>query len=104
MEQTPKTKKWDDIKPRIEQSLVAHGFEEAFVGVVRRCGKPAMFIYDYEKCIEILMRQGIPTESEAIEYMEYNVVDAWMGEGTPGFMVRCGLQETLEALEQNSED
>jgi hypothetical protein len=99
MEETQKTKKWDDIKPRIEETLKADDFQDAFIGVIRRCGKPAMFVYEYQKCIEILMSKGIPTEEEAIEYMEFNVVGAWHGEGTPGFMVRCSMQEILEAAE-----
>jgi len=45
------------------------------------------------------MARGIPTEEEAIEFMEYNVVGGWHGEGTPGFMVRCSMQETFEALQ-----
>jgi hypothetical protein len=45
------------------------------------------------------MEQGIPSEEEAIEFMEYNVVGGWHGEGTPGFMVSCTMQEALEAAE-----
>jgi hypothetical protein len=93
------TKKWDDIKPRIEETLWANGFETAFMGLIRRCGKPAVAIYDYEKCIEILMQQGIPTQEEAIEFMEFNVVGAWQGEGTPGFLVCSSMQEAIEAAE-----
>ena len=45
------------------------------------------------------MAGGIATEEEAIEHMEFNVVGSWVGEGTPGFMVSCTMQETLDALE-----
>lgn len=99
MSETQTKKSWDEIKPNIQETLKADGFENAFVGVIRRCGKPAMFVYDYQKCVDILMARGIPTEEEAIEWMEYNVVGAWHGEGTPGFLVRCTMQETFEALE-----
>jgi hypothetical protein len=99
MSKTPKTKSWDEIKPKIEESLTAEGFDDAFIGVIRRCGKPAMFVYNYQKCIEILMAGGIATEEEAIEHMEFNVLGSWVGEGTPGFMVSCSMQETLDALE-----
>lgn len=98
MSETQK-KKWDDIKPQIQETLKADGFEHAFIGVVRRVGKPAIFVYDYQKCVGILLSKGIPTEEEAIEWMEYNVVSAWAGEGTPGFMVRCTLEEAMEASE-----
>jgi hypothetical protein len=45
------------------------------------------------------MAEGIATEEEAIEHMEFNVLGSWVGEGTPGFMVSCSMQETLDALE-----
>jgi hypothetical protein len=96
MSETPK-KTWDDVKPKLDQTLTANGFEDAFIGVVRRVGKPAIFVYDYQKCVGILQTKGIPTEEEAIEWMEYNVVSAWAGEGTPGFMIACTLEEAMEA-------
>jgi len=98
MSETAKPKKtWDEVKPNLNETLKADGFEKAFIGVIRRVGKPAIFVYDYQKCVGILLTQGIPTEEEAIEWMEHNVVGAWMGEGTPGFMVRCTLEEAMEA-------
>ena len=98
MDATPKKKSWDEIKPKIEESLTAEGFDDAFIGVIRRCGKPAMFVYNYQKCIEILMAGGIATEEEAIEHMEFNVVGSWVGEGTPGLLVSFTMEETLDAL------
>ena len=44
-----------------------------------------MLVYDYDKCVEIFMSQGMSHE-EAIEWMEFNVVNAYMGEGTPIFI------------------
>ena len=34
----------------------------------------AMFVYDYKKCIKILMARGIPTEEEAIESTRMDVL------------------------------
>ncbi len=42
-------------------------------------------LYDRSKCIEILMRDGC-TYEEAVEYFEFNVSGAWVGDRTPGFM------------------
>ena len=44
-------------------------------------------MYDYEKCVKIFMDQGMDHE-EAIEWMEFNVVGAWMGEHTPVWLCR----------------
>ena len=69
-------------------ALFADGLDEALVGVARRCGQPTLAVYDYEKCVEVFMsREGISHE-DAIEWMEFNVVGAWLGEGTPIWLCR----------------
>jgi hypothetical protein len=64
--------------------LKADGFDEAIIGTVERCGSETVLCYDYNKCVEILMEYM--TEEEAIEYMDFNVVGAYMGEDTPMFL------------------
>jgi len=69
-------------------ALFADGLDDALVGVARRCGQPTLAVYDYEKCVEVFMsREGISHE-DAIEWMEFNVVGAWLGEGTPIWLCR----------------
>jgi hypothetical protein len=70
-----------------EDALLADGFEEALIGVCYRAGHPAVACYDISKCIEILMGQGMSDE-EAIEYFEFNVIGAWVGDSTPVFVDR----------------
>jgi len=70
------------------EALLADGFEDAFVGISRRCGQPTLAVYDYKLGVELLMqREGMTTE-EAEEWMEFNVVGAWAGEHTPMWIVR----------------
>ena len=71
------------------KALFADGFDEALVGIARRCGQPALAIYERAKCIEILSREMTTTEAE--EYFEFNVSGAWLGENTPIFMDTCNL-------------
>jgi|LauGreSuBDMM15SN_2_FD.fasta_scaffold403017_1 hypothetical protein len=59
--------------------------DEAIVGVVTRIGLEAV-CYSTEKVIEILMQHSDMTEEEAIEYMEFNMKGAWVGETTPVFL------------------
>lgn len=69
-----------------EEILLADGFEDAFVGIVVKFNAHSA-CYDYEKCVEILMgRDGLSRE-EADEYMEFNVLGAWVGDHTPVFLV-----------------
>jgi hypothetical protein len=65
--------------------LKAEGFDKAIIGVGYRCGQEDIYVYDTEKCVKILMDQGM-TEEEAIDYFEYNVVGSWVGEETPIFV------------------
>jgi hypothetical protein len=81
----------DDMKAWLAEAapdaLLADGFEGAILGIVERVGQPAIVIYDREKCIEILMADGTCRE-EAEEYFEFNTSGAWVGNATPGFLVR----------------
>ena len=85
----------DDVKVWLSEvapdALLADGFEDAILGIVKRVSQPEIVIYDREKCIEILMRDGSDRE-EAEEYFEFNTAGAWVGNGTPGFLVRLPEQ------------
>jgi hypothetical protein len=72
----------EDLNP---DALKADGFDEAVVGIGERCGQPALFVYDRNKCLKILVRDGM-TEEEAVEYFDFNVSGAWVGEHTPIWM------------------
>jgi len=64
-------------------ALLADGFSEALIGMGTRFTYDVA-VYDYEKCIEILERD-MPRE-DAIEYFDFNVSGAYVGENTPVFV------------------
>lgn len=68
-----------------EDALLADGFEDALIGVGIRCGMPYVACYDAGKCIRILMDQGM-SEEDAIEYFDFNVTGADVGEAMPIFV------------------
>lgn len=70
-------------KTMTNNALLADGFSEALIGMGNRFTYDVA-VYDYTKCIEILARE-MP-EDEAVEYFEFNVVGAYMGEHTPVFV------------------
>ncbi len=72
-----------DMNP---DALLANGFEEALVGIGRRFNSPYVAVYDYNKCLHVLMERDSMSLTYAIDFMEYNVVGAWMGESTPIFI------------------
>jgi len=81
----------------IDKILLADGFEDAFVGVVESFGSAPKACYNYDGCIEILvLTKDVEEEAmsydEAIEYLEFNVTQAYVGEYTPAF-IRLDLGE-----------
>tara|TARA_R110000824_G_scaffold69044_3_gene177943 strand:- start:689 stop:934 length:246 start_codon:yes stop_codon:yes gene_type:complete len=69
-------------------TLLADGMELAFVGIGRRCGEPDIAVYDYDKMVEnVMMRDGMSYD-EAVEYIEFNVVDGYNGPKTPLWLDR----------------
>jgi hypothetical protein len=60
------------------------GFDGAILGVVERFGTEAVLLYDYEKCIDILVFEGMSYE-DACDYFSFNVIGAWVGDYTPAF-------------------
>lgn len=67
-----------------EGLLFADGFDDAIIGIAERAGMEPVVAYDIHKIIEILART-MP-EDEAVEYFEFNILGAYMGERTPVFI------------------
>jgi hypothetical protein len=68
------------------QLLFADGFDLAIIGLGNQAGRPETVVYDYSKCVGILMTRDGMAYDEAVEYMEFNVVSAWVGDNTPTFI------------------
>lgn len=78
----------DELDP---DTLYANGFEDALIGRGWQHTK-LLAVYDYNKCVEILIESEEMTHEEAIEWMEYNVVGSYVGEYTPIFMMPNAVQ------------
>ena len=71
--------------------LKADGFDGAIIGVGQRCGRENIVVYDQEKCIGILMHEGMSRE-DAEEYFQFNTLGAWLGEETPMWVSPCDAE------------
>jgi len=69
-----------------EELLKADGFDDAIIGVGRKKGSEDSIVYSYDKCVEILMERDEMDYEGAVEFMEFNVVDAYVGPRTPIFV------------------
>jgi hypothetical protein len=69
----------------MEEVLLADGLEDAFIGL--SCGfGPNKAVYDWDKCVEIFITRDKMTYEEAVEWMDFNVTGAYVGEHTPEFI------------------
>jgi hypothetical protein len=46
-------------------------------------------VCDYAKCVDVPRSREGMTDEEAVEWMEFNVVGAYVGERTPWFLHRA---------------
>jgi len=69
----------------IDGALLADGFEDALVGFGYQFNYPVA-VYNRDKCIDILMNRDGMDDEEAIEFFDFNVAGAWVGESTPIFL------------------
>lgn len=83
----------------MDKPLLADGFERAFVGIAQRCGQPDLAVYDYGAAVVLLVNEEGMTPPDAMEYLDFNVVGAWMGEGTPLWVTTMSLSDALESWE-----
>lgn len=77
--------------------MFADGFDEAFVGIVHRAGK-SVACYDIAKCLSVLQERDGMNFEEAVEYLEFNLLGAYVGEGTPCFL------EYVESVESEVQE
>lgn len=62
------------------KKLSGDQFDSAILGVLRRCGQEDIIVYDENTVIDILVQEDDMTPEEAVEYYEFNIVGAWVGE------------------------
>ena len=68
-----------------DEILLADGFEDAFMGIVESNGSHPKALYNEDKCVDILIERDAMTYDEAIEFFQFNVAGAYVGEYTPAF-------------------
>jgi hypothetical protein len=58
-------------------------WDEALIGTAERCSAPTLAVYDYDLLVAVACKEHGWNEVEAMEYIDFNICGAWMGEGTP---------------------
>ena len=99
-------KRFEAVREYLEEvnpeAMLFDGLEDALVGTCDRIGQPTLAAYDYDKCIEILAKDMTNLDDDddpymmAVEYFDFNVIGAYMGESTPVFIRLQATEETEE--------
>jgi hypothetical protein len=66
-----------------EGALFMDGLDAAIVGIGRQFTKPPLVVYDYALIVETLVKGSDMPEDEVVEYVDFNIIGAWVGERTP---------------------
>lgn len=78
-----------------ESCILYDGMDSAFIGLSRGFNEPVRAVYSYERLIAAVMKDIIDSEDgdispdasmeydEAVEYVDFNIVGGYLGEGTP---------------------
>lgn len=76
----------EEISEINPDALVCDGFDEAIIGTAERINLGPVVAYDVDKMIDIMIERDGMTYEEALEYFNFNILGAWMGEFTPIFV------------------
>ena len=72
------------------------GFDNAIIGVGGRCNTDPMIVYDYDKMVKVLVTRDDMSYEEAEEYIDFNIVGAWIGDTTPIIVNNKSIEEIEE--------
>ena len=73
----------EEINP---DALLCDGFDEAIIGLAERINLGPVVAYDVDKMLKIMVERDGMTYEEAMDYFDYNLLGAWMGENTPVYI------------------
>jgi hypothetical protein len=79
--------KYEGLAAANPDAYLADGFDDAYIGFTIGIS-PSVAVYDYRECVKVLVRDNKITEEEAIEYLDFNTVFAYVGQNTPLFLIR----------------
>ena len=74
----------------LEEVVVMEGYDDCVIGVLERFGTEPIVLYDKDRVIDKLVDDGC-TYDEALEFYEFNQLGSWVGDRTPGFLVKLPI-------------
>lgn len=72
----------------VDKILLADGFDNCLIGFTSNQGGNPVAVYDKWKMIKQLAKDMNSDDGEALEYFDYNIEGAYVGEFTPKYLDR----------------
>jgi hypothetical protein len=73
-------------------------YDNAVIGIGEQHGMQTCIVYDADEVIQTLVRVEGMHADEAREYAEFNIFTAYVGDRTPIFVYRMGMEEIEEMI------
>ena len=70
----------------IQTMIKFNGFDSAIIGFTHKIGEKPCVAYSYEKFLKLVMADFKLNHWDAVDYMEHNFCNSYMGEQTPVFI------------------
>lgn len=87
----------DEIREQLAEinpeALLADGLEDALIGYTVNHHHAHVAVYDYGKCVEVLVSRDGMTHEEADEFLSFNTLGAFVGENGPIYVATNGDTE-----------
>ena len=79
--------------------LKVEGFDDCIIGIAQIWDKEhPVVVYDSGEMIEVLIAEHNMSREEAVEYFEFNIQGAYLGEYTPLYVARCNPDVVIDLL------
>jgi hypothetical protein len=76
-----------DIDQYAEWAVILDGFDDAIIGIVQECCGGPRILYSKSKILDILCERDLMLFSEAEEYFDYNILNLYVDEQNPVFLI-----------------
>lgn len=84
----PEADHFSELRETNPAALLADGLEAAYIGFTLNQHHAVVAVYDYARCVQVLVERDGMTDEEADEFLEFNTMCAYVGENGPLFIKR----------------
>ena len=88
MPRNSKIDAFEELRCANPDALLADGLEDAYIGFTVNQHHATVAVYDYDRCVAVLVQRDGMTDEDADEFLSFNTLGAYVGENGPLFIKR----------------